>query len=277
MIQPSPPHPVVACWSGPESQAAVDVGLTFAQALRQPLVLATAYHYAPTALTADLTQADANQHRRDDAAAALKGALAEAVGDVAVSIRPVPALATPDALRALAREVDASMLVVARDRPGRHLVRQVMRHTPCPIAVADPGAVATFPVRIGVAYDDSDPSRTAVRVARHLASFGDAHVDLLCVGCEPGPWPRLVESGAALCLDAAPVRLDGDPVASLRRAASDVDLLVCGTHARGRLGTAVLGSVSTALAEDCPGNLLIVPAPARRRTAMPLGVTTAAC
>lgn len=281
MLEPSETHPVVACWRGPESAPAVHLALAFAGLLRQQLILATAYDYAPATLSPAPTTEAENEARQREAAAALDAARTLAPDGVEVAVEAVPAIDIPEALRDLAKTVDAAMLVAARDRAGHDLVASTVRHSPCPIAVTAPtddgdGSRVLAPRHIGVAYDDTDAARKAVRVARHLAARSGGRVELLCVDADPGPWPTLVESGAALDVDVEPRRLHGDPATALRAAAADLDLLVCGTHGRGRLSAALLGSVSRALLQDCPCALLLVPAPARRRAATPLGVTTAA-
>lgn len=54
--------------------------------------------------------------------------------------------------------------------------------------------------------------------------------------------------------------IQADPVQSLLRAASDADLLILGSHGRGRAATALLGSVSERCIRHSPVPVLVIPA-----------------
>jgi nucleotide-binding universal stress UspA family protein len=57
--------------------------------------------------------------------------------------------------------------------------------------------------------------------------------------------------------------LEGDPAALILRRAADADLVVLGSHGRGGVGRLLLGSVSEAVARECPVPALIVRGAAR--------------
>ncbi len=279
MLQPSPPNPVVVCWRGPESDPAVRLGIVLAQTLSEPLLLATAYDYEPAALTSAITAAEGNEERQEQAEAALRRVEAAVEPRLEARMQALPAIDVPTALGDLARSVDASVIVLGRDHGDHHVAEAVGRDGPCPVAIApdDEAPDGVLEIRrIGVAYDDTYSSRNAVRIGRHLAARAEGRVKLICVGGEIGPWPALVEAGGALGVDADPLMLRGDVAVELRAAAAELDLLICGTHGRGRLGAAVRGSVSAQLIADCPCPLIVVPGKTRRRALTPLGVTTAA-
>ena len=133
---------------------------------------------------------------------------------------------------------------------------------------------------IGVAYDGSPPSRLALAASARLAERADAGLRVLTVA------DRLPTSRAAdLVAQAAaqvPVGVEletsvphGRAGAELRRSCEVLDLIACGTHGRGRVQSALLGSVSSRLVDDAVCPVLVVPPRARRRPAEPLGMSTA--
>lgn len=270
-------HPVIACWRGPESQAAVEYAATMAVALGQPLMLASAYDYEPVSMSSRIVPTEASQASYERAAEGLELARFIAGPGLDISEHTLAADDPALALDSFARSVDASLLVVGRDEYGS-VTRSIVQHASCPVAVVPANETTTTreaPKRIGVAYDDSTGARNAVRAGRFLAATTEGRVSLLCVGAALGPWPTLVESGVALGVDLDTRTLHGDVAPSLLQAAEDLDLLVCGTHARGRLRAAVLGSTSAELLKSCPCPLLVVPTHVHRRAGTPFGITTA--
>lgn len=279
MLQPPPPNPVVVCWRGPESDPAVRLGIVLAQTLHQPLILATAYDYEPAALTSAITVSDDNAERQEQAEAALQRVRQVVEPRLEARLEALPAIDIATALTDLARTADAAVIVLGKDHADHHVAVAVGRDGPCPVAIAPDDTLPDGVLevrRIGVAYDDSHSARNAVRIGRHLAARSGGRVKLISVGGEIGPWPALVEAGGALGVDSEPIVLRGDVAAALRTAAKELDVLICGTHGRGRVGAAILGSVSAQLIDDCPCPLVVVPGPTRRRALTPLGVTTAA-
>ena len=97
------------------------------------------------------------------------------------------------------------------------------------------------------------------------AGAGAAQVDA-GVAAEPTPEPIAID-----------VRLtSGNPGDRLIEATDGLDLLVCGSHGRGRALAAIFGSVSGRLATDARCPVVIVPPKSRHRGGTPLGLTTAA-
>lgn len=132
--------------------------------------------------------------------------------------------------------------------------------------------------QILVAFDASDQARFALATAATIALATGARLTLVHVFVAPaffGPAYRLVDSStradllrteqerldAAKASVPAPVPADtlmreGDPVAEILRAAAQIraDLIAIGTHGRGRVGHAFLGSVASAVTRSavCP-------------------------
>ncbi len=273
-------NPIVACYSGLDSSGAVQLGALLAAAVHQPLVVASAYRYEPVALSARATPTPGNDVRFDAAQARFERAKRLVPDGVEVRERVVPAEGVAAALAGLAREVDACALVVGRDLDG-HVTRSVLEHAPCPVAVS-PFSVSVPgeepPRTIGVAYDASPGARFALSAAMHLAILTGARVQLISIG--PGTAGAKVDADDAAALSEAVgvdvCRLEGDPGARLVEASDGLDLLLCGSHGRGRVLSAVLGSVSGHLvrAAHCP--IVVVPPRIRHRATAPLGLTTAA-
>ncbi|MBJ7470317.1 MAG: universal stress protein [Solirubrobacteraceae bacterium] len=279
MAQSQTSHPVVVCWRGPESAAATGLGSALAKLVGQQLILATAYDYEPSSLTADVSAAERSEALRELAEAALLEAQRAADPALQTRLEVLAAMDVPTALADLAKEVDAAVLVFGRDRDRHHVVPAVGKRLACPLAVAPIGAPTDPPpqlLRIGVAFDDTEASRDALRIGRQLASAAGGQVTMVCVDGEPGPWPASEAAGADLGVDAEPLLLQGDVVSSLRSAAKGLDLLICGSHGRGLIKTALLGSVSAKLIEDCPSPLLVVPPGVGSGGGSLLGITAAA-
>lgn len=274
-------HPIIACYRGLDSADAVALGAQLARTLGEPLVLATAYRYEPAALSARPLPAPDNARRAAAAQTALRRARAFAGEDIDVREHVVAATGVPDALLALAREVDASALVVGRDVEGR-VTRSLIPRAPCPVAVA-PLSVplsATEPVeRIGVAFDGSDPARSALAVAARLAHTTGAQLVLLAVGEtaeHAALWLHLARLSLPPDVKQASRALTGGTAAELTDASEDLDLLVCGSRGRGRARAKILGSVSTQLIATAHCPVLVVPCVVAPHSAGPLGVTSAA-
>lgn len=272
--------PVVAGYSGLDSSDAVQLGALLARTLRQPLVVASAYHYEPAALSARATEMPENKHRLDAAEARVEQARNLVPPGVEIRERVVPADDVAEALVDLAREVDACAIVVGRDLDG-DVTRAILAHAPCPVAISPFNAPVPgeAPLRtIGVAYDASPAARLALTAAMHLAGLSAARVLVLSVEVAlAGAQAQAdVEAAAFSQVAVEIVRLEGDPGARLIEASDELDLLVCGTRGRGRMLAAVLGSVSGHLvqASHCP--VLVIPPGVRAHAAASLALTTAA-
>ena len=193
-----------------------------------------------------------------------------------------PSEGVPDALVTLSREVDACALVVGRDLSG-DVTRLMLQHSLCPVAVSplsSPVPGEEEPLRvIGVAYDKSAGARFALSSAMQIASATGARVELISIG--PDAAEPEADTGAAHDAANEPVAIDvrvfnGDPAARLIEATDGLDLLLCGSHGRGRSLSAILGSVSGRLVREAHCPVLVVPLRIRNRATAPLGLTTAA-
>src|SRR4051812_18417232 len=108
-------HPVIACYRGPDSVGALQLAAALAEALGQPLVLATAYRYEPVALGARPLPSPADDRRAAAAAEALQRAHELLGATSAVRQEVVPARDVAEGLADLARDLDACLLVLGRD------------------------------------------------------------------------------------------------------------------------------------------------------------------
>ena len=275
-------HPVIACYRGLDSADAVGLGALLADALGEPLMLASAYRYDPAALSAQALPPPDNERRAKAAAAALRRARQFVGPEVDVREEIVPAVRIIDALAELARDTDACMLVLGRDVSG-HVTRSLAPRAPCPVAVS-PTSVPLprlAPMRrIGVAVDGSEPATCALAAAARLARATGAHVELLSAGQtleHAAAWlhvARLALESSGVAFSSWP--LVGDPRERLADASRDLDLLVCGSRGRSRPVAALLGSVSAHLIAHAQCPVLVVPPAVARSDGGPLGVTSAA-
>ena len=148
-----------------------------------------------------------------------------------------------------------------------------------------PGPVGTTHTpfkRILVAVDGSEHAFDAVRVAARLAAALSGKVTLMTAYHAPsdtlgepnysralgealGEAQRILEEGRGVALNAGGPEpevewLAGQPAETIVETAraGDYDLVVVGTHGRGRLGAALLGSVSSAVAAHAGRPVLVV-------------------
>ncbi|MEA2142559.1 MAG: hypothetical protein QOI64_989 [Solirubrobacteraceae bacterium] len=275
-------HPVIACYRGLDSADAVGLGALMAKALREPLVLASAYRYDPVSLSAQALPAPDNERRATAAATALRRARQFAGPGVEVRDAVVPGARIIDALVELAGDCAASMLVLGRDTRG-HVTRSLIPRAPCPVAVSPlsvPLPRVSLPRRIGIAFDGSPTAACALVAARHLALTTGAQLVVLAAAA--------TEAHAAAWLHIARQSLEtsnvqyttsallGKPAARLSEASGELDLLVCGSRGRGRPLATILGSVSTQLVTHAQCPVLVVPPTAARRDGHPLGIAPSA-
>ncbi|MFP5362971.1 MAG: universal stress protein [Thermoleophilia bacterium] len=274
-------HPVIACYRGLDSADGVGLAALLAQTLDQPLVLASAYHYEAIGLGPSALPAADNDRRADAAMARLQRARRFVPPGIDVREEVVPATGVPEALTALARDIDACVLTVGRDTSGR-VTRSLLSRAPCPIAVA-PLSVPlprSGPLRrIGVAYDGSTTAQSALVAAMQLARATDAQLVLLGAGTtaeRAAVWLHVARLAIDDDIDRTARELVGDPASVLAEASADVDLLVCGTRGRGRALGKLLGSVSAHLLTHAECPLIVVPPVVWRSDRGPLGLTSAA-
>ena len=146
-----------------------------------------------------------------------------------------------------------------------------------------PGRTAHAPFRrILVALDGSEHAFDAVRVAARLAAALSAQLTLMTAYHAPsdtlgepnysralgealGEAQRILEHGRGVALNAGGPEpevewLAGQPAETIVETAraGAYDLVVVGTHGRGRLGAALLGSVSSAVAAHAGRPVLVV-------------------
>ncbi len=195
-------------------------------------------------------------------------------------------------LQEAANELGAVAVVVGSTHHGpvgRVLAGDVasglMHDTPCPVAVAPRGYEGGNTLqRIGVAYDASPESDTALATAIGIAQHTRGGVHALTVleppewaplyaspGWVPSPaYQRLREETAQLtadhALEAIPSGIQGvaevlnGPIAEALAGVSDrLDMLVCGSRGYGALHSVARGSVARGLAHRAACPLLVTP------------------
>jgi nucleotide-binding universal stress UspA family protein len=168
--------------------------------------------------------------------------------------------------------------------------------TPCPVAVAPRGYADESEHglrRIGLAFNGSEESRSALAAAISLAERLDAQLTVLAVAEPPPPSfgttvaaptgiDYAAQQHAAMSRALAEVEkrvpaevvverrlLSGNPARTITEAAEDFDLLLLGSRCYGPVRSALLGSVSFKLARAAPCPILVVP---RGAGADPLGL-----
>lgn len=270
---------IVAACDG-RSPATLRLAVLLARTLEGELVLATAYHYEPVALGAAPLPRVESDREREAAERTLDRLLADVPDDVRATGRVVPATAPATAIADLADELGAALLVVGPDERGR-VTDEALGRARCPVVVApgDPLLVPDALQRVGAAFDGSEPSRLATAAAARIGLCADVPVTLIAVAADAAAVNTLEgEARGELSRDRQQLTLEtrtGDPVAELRHAAEDLDLLACGSRGRGRVARALLGSVSSRLVEEPPCAMLVVGPHVARDAAGPLGLTTA--
>jgi nucleotide-binding universal stress UspA family protein len=249
-------NPVIACYRGPDSAGALQLGAALATALRRPLLLAVAYEYEPVALSA-VPVPPADAERRAEAAHDTARRARRLVGDgVVVREAVVAAQDIAVGLADLARNADACALVMGRDEGG-HVVADLLPRARCPVLVSpfDVVVPGLQPLRaVAVADDGSQAAALARRAAERIAAAA--------TGGEPELATLSVAGGA-------------DPAEELVAASGTYDLVACGSRGRGRLASAVLGSVSSRLVRGAHCPVLVVGPHVAADDDGPLGLTTA--
>jgi nucleotide-binding universal stress UspA family protein len=108
----------------------------------------------------------------------------------------------------------------------------------------------------------------------HLAIRTDARLRIITVGAGVDADAAAARLSEAVRIEV--LRMEGDPGPCLVTASAEDDLLVCGSHGRGRVFGALLGSVSAHLLATARSPLMIIPPRVRSQATGPLGLTTAA-
>lgn len=239
-----------------------------------PFEIATVHADIPTALTAPAVPEDpaSRAHAITDRALAVLGAEAVTTHVVAGS-RPAQALLE------LAASRQAACIVCGPDVRG-HVSRDLLRHATCPVVVAPEVAPATVPEVVTVAYDGSTQSRYALTAAMNVADAAEALLRIVTVTDQmPAPRADALAAHAAAHVPHG-MRVESRVVVGaasiqIRAAAGEADLLACGTHGRGALGRATLGSVASVVVADPACPVLVVPPGVRRRSSTPLQLSLA--
>jgi nucleotide-binding universal stress UspA family protein len=163
------------------------------------------------------------------------------------------------------------------------MTERILSGSPCPIAVAPPG-YARGDRRIetiGVAFDGSPESMSALAWAKALALSGDLRLRLVAVH-EPLAVPAYhglpaitqdnadeewlgrqlaaaVHDARRDGVDVEGVLLAGRPAALLEEGSRDLDLMVTGSRGHGPARGVLFGSVSGALLQNAAGPVAVVP------------------
>jgi nucleotide-binding universal stress UspA family protein len=265
---------IVGCDADPSSRDAVRFGAVLARVTGAELILAHAY-----------------RHDRAAALDLLSDAERRVPYGTRAQMRAVKSGSPSHALHDLADAENADVIVIGRRRDTRGQTSFVTGAR-CPVAVAPRGfADERDPALrvIGVAFDGSPEARAAVDVAAMLANAAGAAIRLIGVAHEParpasgmtGAWvaaefdhhaalQRELESAAdELPPDLRPqvVLRRGDPAATLIDEGAPLSLLVMGSHDRGPIRRALLGSVSAAVLRDPPCPVLVAGRAAQLREA----------
>jgi nucleotide-binding universal stress UspA family protein len=271
---------IAAIDGGPRQRDALALGAELARVRRGELVVAHVYvRPLPTRV------GGAPERRAREAARATLEVASRTLGDVAHRAVLAGGSSVAHALDDLAVAEQADLLVVGsshRGTAGRVLFGTVgdrlLHGASCAVAVAPRGyADAPRPLRaVGVAYDAGAEARAALLWAEDLAAAAGARLHLLSVA-EPmpvtmvgGPPPTadlhdaLVEErreelreavlGVPVSLEPTATLLEGPAARCLATAATELDLLVCGSRGYGPVGSVLLGSVSKGLFHEasCP-------------------------
>lgn len=199
-------------------------------------------------------------------------------------------VAVPEALLRYARSVGADLVVIGSHGYGRltrmllgSVAEVVVAASPCPVLTlpADGSPVTEDGAPVLVAVDFSERSRDALRAGAALATLTGAPLELVHVVRGSGPYPGAAP-GLLSLWDVDPAAADtargrllrfaaGTPVAEVHvafgspgrvlprlAAARGAGTLVVGTHGRGDLARALLGSVAQASLRRAPCPVLSV-------------------
>jgi nucleotide-binding universal stress UspA family protein len=255
--------------------------LALALRLRAPdgaLVLATVTPLTP-ALVGPPALHHAGGETRARALSALETMADTVPGDVPVEVQVLDAAFTANGLSTLAAARGADLLVVGAShhgRPsratGRTTVQRLLHHVPCALAMAPEGERVreAGPLRIGVAWDGTQPAENALETAFALAAETGGAVRVVRVvdpvmmmaGGLPLPDSALAMSEqeeeargeledavggapAGVAVEALVVR--GEAATRFLDETADLDLLVCGSRHHSLLHRAAVGSVSSKL------------------------------
>jgi nucleotide-binding universal stress UspA family protein len=245
----------------------------------------------------------ADEAVREDVAPLLDEARATLPPGIPVQLRSPASSSPARALTELAEAEAADLIVVGAgpaSRPGQLTLgrtgRRLLLGGPCAVALApaDWREDAHAFRHVGVAYDGSPESETALTAAYSIAAASGAAVTLLWAfpergalrfdaAAERGEQQARTDARARLdaAADAAPAGVNpralvvtGPPADAIASAVDGVvDVLLTGSRGYGPVERVVLGSVSERLADGAHHPVLVLP---RRRTSRPAGDAPAA-
>jgi nucleotide-binding universal stress UspA family protein len=261
---------------------AIALGSVLADLLHTPIDIVCVHPYAP--LSARVAGDGWATMNATEARAALDRARERLAGRDAVTFRRIPASTPALGLDLAAEEADAELIVVGSTGRGTlarmfagTTAEQLCTHAHRPVAVAPSGYASrrAAPRVIGVAYDDSPEARAALVFALHLS--GGTSATVCAIRAFDGAssdraygapddmdaardWARRRLEKAVRGLPRTVARLvDGHPAVALAEAGAYVDLLIMGSHARGVVRRALLGSVSSEVVDRTSCPVLVVP------------------
>ena len=188
-----------------------------------------------------------------------------------LDVRSVPGASPARALHDLIEQVSPDLVVVAARTAER-----LLNGSPCPVAVAPAGfATEGGPPRvIGVAYDGSDESKSALDEGARLAARFEAAMKLITVvppvtAAETVRVQRheafrrtLHEAAATLPVEAraAPILGTGRPAAVIAdEAEKGIHILVMGSRSYGPLHRVFAGSTAIELMRLAPCPVIVIP------------------
>ncbi|MFI7586828.1 universal stress protein [Spongisporangium articulatum] len=278
---------------------ALALGRLLAATLQVPLVVAKIYA-APAELGIGRVDAEWVSDRRAESQRTLDDArarLGSQSPEHGVEFRLVPAPSAARGLSELARELDASVIVVGSAETegyagGRVLAgstaSRLLSGAETPVAVAPRGYAGQPPapvLRVAVAYQDTEEGRLAAEVAADLTRRARGELTLLTALAEENstvPWLVGVDAQNAFAataresftaaLEAAAQRLAPElgttPATRLlvgdvvdRLAEAEADLMVVGSRGYGPVRLVLLGGLSSRLVRRATMPLLVTPRP----------------
>lgn len=229
-----------------------------------------------------------------------------------LEFRAAPGQSPAHGLHVLSEEVQPDLIVVGSSHRADHgrvhagtTGERLLNGSPCPVAVAPAGfaAEARTPRVIGVAYDGSESSETALREAMAVAAEFEATLRLITV-VPPIElyWPAEAFAGAAVSGDtireqrregfrhmleeaaerapaearAAAVLADGRPATVIAdQAEKGIDLLIMGSRNYGPIRRVMVGSTAIELMRLAPCPVMVIPRGAAAPSADPAEATAA--
>lgn len=287
------PAPIIAAYDPyVEDRAPVELALAAARVTGARVIAAAVYPWGLSEGWADPVDPGGE--------ARVRGAIQRLHDDLQVEARVLEDLSVPSALHALARELEAGLIVVGSTDTGAagrvltgSTAQRLLQGAPCPVALAPRGYVPEPVSTIAVGFVNSPEGRAALRAAHGLAQRAGARLRVIAA-LHPSGGLDAAFAGAAkpergsqlqghhrARVEAALQRAVGelepgvevlpelhvdDPADVLLRVSKNVDLLVCGSRGYGPLRSVLLGGVSRRLVDESSCPVLVLP----RETRQPL-------